>query len=129
MKYCIIIISLLLVYSTNVFAQKEIQYHLYDSSYVFADTSRISEAPVYLNYAEVQSKLEWPYQVDAVGYVYAACLIDTCGNIDSLTELKGVEVFFDEVKRVIYMLKFTPGKINSKPIKYYGIVPFRFIIR
>jgi len=51
------------------------------------------------------------------------------GNVEALTDIKGVEVFFDDVKRVIYMLKFMPGKINNKPVKYYGIVPFRFIIK
>jgi len=129
MKYCIIIISLLLADSANIFAQKEIQYLLYDSASIEFDTVLTKEPPVCINYSEVYSKLEWNYQIDAVGYVYATCIIDTMGNVEALTDIKGVEVFFDDVKRVIYMLKFMPGKINNKPVKYYGIVPFRFIIK
>ncbi len=112
-----------------ILSQKQIEYYLYDSSYIYVDSNKTIEAPVCLNFAEVQNKLEWPYQVDANGYVYATCLIDTSGNIEALTDLKGVEIFFNEVKRVIYMLKFKTGKINNKPVKYYGVVPFRFIIK
>lgn len=112
-----------------ILSQKQIEYSLHDSSYIYADSFKTNEAPVCLNYAEVQSMLEWPYQVNANGYVYATCLIDTSGNIEALTDLRGVEIFFNEVKRVIYMLKFKPGKINNKPVKYYGVVPFRFIIK
>jgi hypothetical protein len=113
----------------SILSQKQIEYYLCDSSYIYADSFKTNEAPVCLNFAEVLAKLEWPYQVDAEGYVYATCLIDSSGNIEKVTELKGVKVFFDEVNRVIYMLKFSPGKINKKPVKYYGVVPFRFIIK
>jgi hypothetical protein len=102
---------------------------LHDSSYIYTDSFITNEAPVCLNYSEVFAKLEWPNQVDADGYVYATCLIDTSGIIETIAELKGVKVFFDEVKRIIYMLKFSPGKINNKPVKYYGVVPFRFTIK
>ena len=129
MKYCIITISLLLSVSANAFAQKEIQYLLYDSANIKFDTVLIKEPPVCVNYSEVQGRLEWPYHADAEGYVYASCMIDTLGNVETLTDIKGVDVFFNEVKRVIYMLKFKPGKINNKPVKYYGIVPFKFIIK
>lgn len=129
MKYFIIIIFLLLAGSANVFAQKEIQYLMYDSVNINFDTVIIKQPPVCVNYSEVFSRLEWPYQVCASGYVYANCIIDTLGNVEALTDIKGVEIFFNEVKRVIYMLKFMPGKINNKPVKYYGIVPFRFIIK
>lgn len=129
MKYFIIIFSLLLADSVNLFAQKEIQYLLYDSANIKFDTVLTKEPPVCVNYSEVFSRLEWPYQVDASGYVYATCMIDTLGNVEALTDIKGVEIFFDEVKRVTYMLKFMPGKINDIPVKYYGIVPFRFTIR
>lgn len=129
MKYCIIIISLLFAASANIFAQKEIQYLLYDSANIGYDTVITKEPPVCVNYSEVFSRLEWPYQVCADGYVYATCMIDTLGNVEALTVIKGVEVFFNEVKRVIYMLKFSPGKINNQPVKYYGVVPFRFTIK
>lgn len=129
MKYFIIIFSLLLADSANLFAQKEIQYLLYDSASIKFDTVLTKEPPVCVNYSEVYSRLEWPYQADAEGYVYASCMIDTLGNVEALTDIKGVEVFFNEVKRVIYLLKFSPGKINNKSVKYYGIVPFRFTIK
>ncbi len=129
MKYYIIIISLLLADSANLFAQKDIQYLLYNSANIKFDTVLIKEPPVCVNYSEVKGRLEWPYQADAEGCAYPNCIIDTLGNIEALTDIKGVEVFFNEVKRVIYMLKFKPGKINNKPVKYYGIVPFRFIIK
>ncbi|MBN8583986.1 MAG: energy transducer TonB [Ignavibacteria bacterium] len=129
MKYFIIISSLLLADSVNIFAQKEIQYLLYDSANIGYDTVITKEPPVCINYSEVQGKLEWPYRADAEGYVYATCMIDTLGNVEALTDIKGVEVFFNEVKRVIYMLKFSPGKINNQPVKYYGVVPFKFILK
>lgn len=129
MKIYFIPIYFILFICVNVFSQKQIEYFLHDSSYKNTDSLKTIEAPVCLNFAEVLAKLEWPYQVDAEGYVYATCLIDSSGNIEKVTELKGVKVFFDEVNRVIYMLKFNPGKINKKPVKYYGVVPFRFTIK
>lgn len=129
MKLYFILISFIVFNCVNVFSQKQIEYFLYDSSYIYSDSFITNEAPVCLNYSEVLAKLEWPYKVDAEGYVFATCLIDTSGNIETVTELKGVQVFFDEVNRVIYMLKFSPGKINKNPVKYYGVVPFRFRIK
>ncbi len=129
MKIYFIPICFILIICVNVFSQKQIEYFLHDSTYIYAETFETNEAPVCLNYSEVFAKLEWPNQVCADGYVYATCLIDTSGIIETVTELKGVWVFFDEVKRVIYMLKFSPGTINNKPVKYYGVVPFRFTIK
>jgi len=129
MKYILISIFLIIIFSQNVFTQKSIEYSLYDSVNILQDTVISKEVPECINYIEVFNKIEWPNQVDEWGYVYAACLIDTNGNVESLLELKGVEIFYEAVKKVIYLLKFKPGKINDKPVKYYGIVPFRFTIK
>ncbi|HMQ79446.1 MAG TPA: energy transducer TonB [Ignavibacteria bacterium] len=128
MKYILISIFLIIIFSQNVFTQKSIEYSLYDSVNILQDTVISKEVPECINYIEVFNKIEWPNQVDGWGYVYAACLIDTNGNVESLLELKGVEIFYEAVKKVIYLLKFKPGKINNHSVKYTGIVPFKFII-
>jgi protein TonB len=42
--------------------------------------------------------------------------------------MEGNLVFYTEVKRCVYKLKFTPAKMNGLPTKCYINIPFNFTL-
>lgn len=96
--------------------------------------SKISQsqetAPTPLNLAEISSQLNYPDSARAnkiEGQVVIKVLLDANGNVEKLSEdISGPEVFHNEVKRVIWKLKFSPARKDGEPVKCWVSIPFRF---
>ena len=122
-----ILFLLFFFYTFTVYSQSDKPKSTNDSL-SYSDTVRSEVAPVCLNIIEVRSMIVFP-NVDAEGRVVVKCLIDEDGNVIKTGELTGPDVFYDEIRRVALFLKFTPGLVNSNPVKVWVSVPFMFKLK
>ena len=87
-------------------------------------------APTPLNLAEISAELNYPDSAKAnkiEGQVVFTALLDANGNIEKLSDkIEGPEIFHDEVKRVIWRLKFSPARKDGEPVKCWVSIPFKF---
>jgi outer membrane biosynthesis protein TonB len=94
-----------------------------------ADTVETELAPVPLNQYEVMKMINYPDEArenDIEGKVYILLLVGLTGDVEQQGELTGPYIFYNEVRRVSKMLRFTPGKVNGYPVKVWVTAPFNF---
>jgi TonB family protein len=87
------------------------------------------EAPRPLNLATVVNMIQYPdsARLNGIeGRVTVKILVDSLGNVESMNNLTGHEVFHPEIKRVAMFLKFLPAKIDGIPSRCWITVPFNF---
>ena len=60
------------------------------------------------------------------GTVFVKVLVNTAGNVDSLSIVKGPTVFRESSLHAASSVRFNPAKINDRPVPCWVIIPFRF---
>ncbi|HOZ30603.1 MAG TPA: energy transducer TonB, partial [Bacteroidales bacterium] len=98
--------------------------------------ARIEEKPVFPGGFDalikfVEENINYPVLDEAdsqLGKVIVSFIIDTAGYVTDVTILKGVNPAYDtEAVRVIKMLpRWTPGKLNGKPVNVSFVYPVDF---
>ena len=119
MRYIILVIFLFAAF--NVYSQ---------------DTASIGKQninPRALNLREITKMIEYPDSArenDIEGRVVIMLLVDEKGNVISDKGFKqGHPVFYNEIRRCAYKLKFSPAKMNGVITKCYINIPFEFTLK
>jgi TonB family protein len=98
----------------------------------YSDTVWSEIVPELINFADVRKMIIYPetaIEDETEGRVVIKCLIGHEGNVEKTGTITGPPIFYDEIRRVVMFLKFTPGMVNSYPVKVWVSVPFNFEIK
>lgn len=91
--------------------------------------SEVDSRPAALNLEFVKSSMIYPEDAkksNSNGNVKVNLLIGTDGSIMKVGQMKGPEVFYDEVRSKISSLMFTPAWKGGQTVKCWTTVNFRF---
>jgi hypothetical protein len=99
-----------------------------DVSLYTQDTLIIEEKLVPLNYTEVMKTLQWPKEnPDYEGKVYIKLLIGANGEVEKLGDIKGPDIFYEEVRKAAGKFIFTPVQVNGRNVRV--VINFSFTFR
>jgi len=86
------------------------------------ECKNIDKVGAWINYPDSAKK----YGIE--GRVTVKLLVGLHGEVIKTGVMTGPEIFYEEVKRVSMLLKFTPAKHNGEFVKCWVTVPFNFKI-
>ncbi|MBX7047504.1 MAG: energy transducer TonB [Ignavibacteria bacterium] len=126
MELKIFLFTLIFLVSAKGFCQDEIEYKLESGK-----DCNTCISPKALNLIEIKKEILYPDSAKKnkiEGEVKVRLAIDKYGAVQKIIEMNGLHIFYEEVKKACYKLKFSPLYQDNRPIDCYVNVPFKFTI-